>query len=130
MRIERCLPILLLVYGASSLLHFAHNAEFLADYPNLPASLSRMNVYGAWLGITAIGALGWLLVRLGYRLAGLTVIAVYATFGFDGLGHYTLAPVAAHTSMMNATIWLEVFAAGLLLVATAHLALKRIRARA
>jgi hypothetical protein len=31
----------LLACAAASLLHHVHNAEFLQDYPNLPASLSR-----------------------------------------------------------------------------------------
>lgn len=128
-RLPRALLILLLAYGAASLLHFVHNAEFLAEYPNMPAWLSRAKVYGAWLGITAVGALGYLLVRLRYRLAGLCVIAVYAALGFDGLGHYSLAPVSAHTSMMNATIWLEVLAAALLLIAAAGLAAKQLRTR-
>ena len=29
----RSLLILLLVYGAASLVHFGHNAEFIRDYP-------------------------------------------------------------------------------------------------
>src|SRR5262245_56275251 len=106
---------LLLLYVAASLLHFAHNAEYLADYPNLPAWLGRADVYHAWLGLAAIGAGGWALYRTGKRLAGLLLIGAYAVFGFDGLLHYTRAPVAAHTFSMNFTIWLEVAAAGLLL---------------
>ena len=35
------LAVLLFVYLAASLLHFAHNAEFLGDYPNLPTWLTR-----------------------------------------------------------------------------------------
>ena len=109
----------MLAYGLASLLHFAHNAEFLADYPNMPAWISRAKVYAVWLGITAIGAAGYLLFRFGYPLIGLLVIAVYAILGFDGLGHYSLAPVSAHTAAMNLTIWLEVAAAAVLLMATA-----------
>jgi hypothetical protein len=123
------LLILLLVYGAASLLHFSHNAEFLADYPNMPAWLSRTNVYAAWFGVTAVGVLGYLLVRRGHQLTGLCVIAVYAALGFDGLGHYTLAPLSAHTAAMNATIWLEVAAAALLLIAAVGLAARQMRER-
>ena len=108
---------LLLVYLAASLLHFVHNAEYLVDYPNLPAWLDRADVYLAWLGLAAFGAAGWVLHRSGWRLAGLLLIGVYAVFGFDGLLHYTRAPVAAHTAAMNFTIWLEVVAAALLLLA-------------
>jgi len=111
-------------------LHYAHNAEFLADYPNLPAWMSRTKVYVAWFGVTAVGVLGYRLVRLGYQLMGLFVIAVYAALGFDGLGHYTLAPVSEHTTTMNVTIWLEVASAALLLFAAAGLIVKQVRLRA
>jgi hypothetical protein len=111
------MAVLLLVYGAATLLHFAHNAEFLADYPSMPTWLSRPAVYGAWLGITALGVCGYLLLRRGYRVPGLCVIAVYAVQGFDGLAHYMVAPFGHHTAAMHLTIWFEVAAAGLLLAA-------------
>ena len=123
------LSLLLLAYGAASLLHFAHNAEFLADYPNMPAWLTRAQVYGVWLAITALGLAGCHLMRIGYRIAGLGVIAVYAAVGFDGLAHYTRAPLSAHTAMMNATIWIEALAAAFLLALVASLLLRRLRAR-
>ena len=104
------------LYTAASFLHFSHNAEFLADYPNLPASLTRLGVYAAWLAVTAIGVVGLMLLRWQLRVAGLLVLAVYAAFGVDGLAHYTLAPLSAHTGMMNFTILFEVAAALLLLV--------------
>jgi len=116
---------LLLLYLAASLLHFVHNAEYLADYPNLPAWLDRADVYLAWLGLAAIGAAGWALYRFGWRLAGLLLIGVYAGFGFDGLLHYTRAPFAAHTQAMNFTIWFEVAAAALLLLAVLTLVARR-----
>jgi hypothetical protein len=116
---------LLLLYLAASLLHFVHNAEYLADYPNLPAWLGRADVYLAWLGLAAIGAAGWALYRFGWRLAGLLLIGVYAGFGFDGLLHYTRAPFAAHTQVMNFTIWFEVAAAALLLLGVLTLVARR-----
>jgi hypothetical protein len=115
---------LLALYCAASLVHFVHNAQFLADYPNMPAWLSPLQVMGAWLGVTAVGVLGWLVTRTRWPLAGLLLIAAYAGLGFDGLAHYTLAPMAAHSLAMNLTIWSEVVAAALLLVATARLVLK------
>lgn len=103
------------LYAASSLLHFSHNAEFLAAYPNLPGSFTRLGVYGAWLAVTAVGVFGYLLLRWRLRVAGLLTLAVYAAFGLDGLAHYTLAPMSAHTGMMNFSILLEVAMALLLL---------------
>jgi hypothetical protein len=119
-RTERALPWLLVAYCAASFLHFVHNAEYLADYPNLPVWLSRAQVYLAWLAILVVGVLGYGLYRRSQHLiglAGLAVLAVYAGFGFDGLLHYTRAPFAAHTFMMNFSIWAEVLAAAVLLIA-------------
>jgi hypothetical protein len=115
----KALLIVLVVYGAASLAHYAHNAEFLDEYPNMPAWLSRAKVYAAWLGVTTLGAIGYVLVRGGYRLVGLSVVAIYAALGFDGLGHYSLARLSAHTPLMNLTIWLEAATAALVLVAVA-----------
>lgn len=121
------LLILLLVYGAASLFHYVHNAEFLDEYPNMPSWLSPVRVYAAWLGVTLVGVVGYLLHRRGYRSAGLVVIAVYAALGFDGLGHYSLAPLSAHTFMMNLTIWIEAATAAMLLIAVAGLLARRSR---
>jgi hypothetical protein len=114
---DRTLLVCLLGFAAASLVHHAHNAEFLQDYPNLPASLSSGRVYAAWAAEAAVGAAGWVLLRLNWRKSGLGAIALYALAGFAGLAHYTLAPPSAHTLAMNATIWLEVVTAALLLIA-------------
>jgi hypothetical protein len=118
-RIDVLLPVLL-VYCAASLLHHTHNAEFLGDYPNLPPSLTPGTVYLAWLAGAAVGALGYFLYRRGQRLAGLFLIGVYGVVGLYGLAHYVLAPLSAHTLAMNLTIWLEVIAAGVLLITVAR----------
>ena len=83
-------------------------------------------MYVAWIGVTAVGVVGYLLVRRGYQLIGLSVTAVYAVLGFDGLGHYSLAPMSAHTATMNLSIWLEVATAALLLIAVAGLVAKEV----
>lgn len=113
---RRGLLALLLVYGIASLVHFAHNAEFISDYPNLPASWSRADVYLAWAALTSVGVLGWLLVSRGYVLIGLVMLVAYAAGGLDSLGHYLLAPASAHTVAMNSTILLEVTCAALVMV--------------
>lgn len=73
---ERALPWLLVTYCAASFLQFAHNAEYLADYPNLPVWLSRSQVYLAWLAVLATGILGYVLYRRDRYLVGLAVLAV------------------------------------------------------
>jgi hypothetical protein len=117
------------LYGAASLAHFAHNAEFLDAYPNLPSWLSRAQIYAVWCGITVIGVAGYILHRAGYRLVGLIVVAVYAGLGFDGLLHYSRAPFADHTAGMNFSILFEVVTAGLLLACAAILAVKHVRGK-
>ncbi len=112
----RALAVLLVIYAAASLVHFVHNAEFLADYPGLPRTWSSSTVYIAWIGMTAIGAAGWLLVSRGITLPGLFVLAVYAALGLDSLGHYLFAPISAHTLAMNSTILAEVTAAACVLL--------------
>jgi hypothetical protein len=107
----------LLAYAAASLLHFAHNAEYLKDYPNLPASWTRADVYLAWLAQAAVGLAGYVLLRAGWQRTGLALIGAYALTGFFGLAHYHVAPAAAHTMAMNATIGLEAVAGALLLAA-------------
>jgi hypothetical protein len=125
----RTLALLLLVYGAASLVHFVHNAEFIAEYPNLPATWSRADVYLAWIAVTAVGIAGWLLVSRSYAMAGFALLAIYAALGLDSLGHYVLAPLSAHTFAMNATIMLEVTAAGLVLVEIARQLARRVNVR-
>jgi hypothetical protein len=122
---QRTLFALLLIYGAASLMHFVHNAEFIAEYPNLPSSWSRVHVYLAWIALTAVGIVGWLLVSRGYLSIGLALLATYAGLGLDSLGHYVLAPLSHHTLAMNVTILLEVTAAGLVLVEVVRQATRR-----
>jgi len=127
LRAARALPWLLIFYAAASLLHFVHNAEHLAQYPNLPASWSRADVYVAWCCVTVLGVIGYVLYRRGDRRVGLTLLALYAGLGFGGLFHYTRAPVAHHSAMMNATIWTEAGAAALLLMSLAGVATQTVR---
>ena len=110
------LPWLFDLYAAATLLHFAHNAQFLAQYPNLPSSWSRAEIYVAWCCVMALGLFGYGLYALGQRALGRTILALYAILGFGGLLHYTRAPVHDHSAMMNVTIWAEA-AMGTLLLA-------------
>ena len=119
------LPWLLALYGLASLVHFMHNAEYLGGYPNLPAWLSRSQIYGAWCGITAVGLVGYTLFRRGCAFIGLWLLVLYASLGFDGLLHYRRAPLAAHTVAMNLTIWSEVAAATLAFIAVVAVASTR-----
>ncbi len=126
-RARRALPWLLALYVAASLLHFVHNAEHLAHYPNLPSSWSRVDVYLAWCIVTTPGIVGYALYLRGHRPIGLSFLALYDILGFAGLLHYTRAPFSHHSSMMNITICTEVAVAAALLVDVLILALRRAR---
>jgi hypothetical protein len=119
--------VLVAAYFITSLGHFAHNAEYLCEYPNLPAWLTRAKVYAAWLAITSVGLVGLVLMKNKLVAVGLLLVAIYAALGFDGLGHYAVAPMAHHTLGANITILSEVAAAALLLPATVYLLLCRLR---
>jgi len=54
-------------------------------------------------------------------VTGLALVCVYAALGMDSLGHYVLAPMAAHSATMNTTILLEVTAAAAVFAAAAAL---------
>jgi hypothetical protein len=98
------------LYCLAALIHFTHNAEFLSDYPNMPKWITRGGVYFVWAAEALIGAVGMLLLWRGFRQSGVVLLMLYAALGFDGLLHYSLAPMAAHTMAMNLTIWFEVLA--------------------
>ncbi len=127
--VVRALPWLLLLYCGASLLHFVHNAEFIADYPNLPLWISRNVIYFTWFAIFAIGLCGYFLYRSRYTTIGLVLLAIYATLGLDGLLHYSRAPIEAHAVGMNATIWIEVVTALMALAAVSCIAAERLRRR-
>jgi hypothetical protein len=113
------------LYALATLLHFVHNAEYLTQYPNLPASWTRTDVYVAWLCLTVLGVLGYVLYVRDRRGIGLSFLALYAGLGFGGFLHYTRASMAHHSAMMNVTIWSEAAAATLLLVNVVALGRRR-----
>jgi hypothetical protein len=126
---RRALPWLLLLYCGASLLHFAHNAEYVADYPNLPDWISSASIYLAWSVIFMIGLWGYLLFHRNHTVVGLTLLAIYTALGLDGLLHYGRAPISAHTFDMNLTIWTEVVTAAVALGAVLRLAVHRLLTR-
>jgi len=119
------LPWIFALYAAATFLHFAHNAEYLARYPNLPASWTPGEVYGAWCGVTALGLGGYALYVFGRRKIGLMILSLYALLGFGGLLHYTRAPMGHNSPMMNLTIWAEAAAGALLLAKVVFLGRSR-----
>jgi hypothetical protein len=109
---------LLALYAVASLVHFSHNAEYIAFYPNMPAWLTREKIYVAWLAISGVGIIGSILAAAGWRATAALFFVAYGAFGLDGLGHYALALCSEHTLATNFTIWFEVVA-GVVLAASA-----------
>ena len=113
---------LVALYFLATLAHFAHNAEFIAFYPNMPPSLTRETVYLAWLAITAIGVAALIAARFGLPVLGALLLGAYGAMGLDGLGHYMLALCSEHTLATNLTIGFEVTTGVVLLLTSAVLA--------
>ncbi len=81
----KCIPKSLVasigLYLVASLVHFVHNAEFLRDYPNLPASWTSTGIYVAWLGMTSVGLSGYVLMSRGHPRLGLGALMIYCALG-------------------------------------------------
>jgi hypothetical protein len=114
--------LLLAIYFFASLTHFAHNAEYIAFYPNMPQWLNREKVYLAWLSVSSVGIASLAFTRFGLPTIGALLLAAYGALGLDGLGHYMLALCSEHTLATNLTIWFEVVAGLALCLAAAVLA--------
>ena len=123
-RMPRHVLALVMVYFAASLAHFVHNAEFIAFYPNMPASITRETVYLAWLAIASVGVAGIVAARFGWSAVGALLLGAYGALGLDGLLHYTLALCSEHTLTANLTIWFEALT-GLALATASSLLLMR-----
>jgi hypothetical protein len=113
------LRTLFVVFFAANLLHFIHNAEYIAFYPGIPTWMTRQGVYLAWVAGVSVGLIGLWMVRSKFSKLGLALIAAYGAQGLDGLAHYSLALCAEHTLATNLTIWLEVVSGFCLLLAAA-----------
>jgi hypothetical protein len=116
--LPRHISVLAVAYLLASIAHFAHNAEYIAFYPGMPAWLTRETVYLAWLGVTSIGLVALVLLRFAAYTAAVALLGVYGALGLDGLAHYTLALCSEHTVVANLTIWSEAITGLLLLVAS------------
>lgn len=119
--LPRHIQILLVVFFAANLTHFVHNAEYIAYYPGMPSSLTRENIYLAWIVGASTGLLGLLACRARLKILGLALLAVFGVTGIDGLAHYTLALCSEHTIATNLTIWFEVLTGLSLLLASSML---------
>ncbi len=78
---SRTLLFLTITYGAASLVHFAHNAIFLRQYPNLPAWLTAGGVWAvsahsiamSMTIIVEVATASALLICIGYSCRNATI---------------------------------------------------------
>jgi hypothetical protein len=117
---------LLAAYFLASLAHFSHNAQYIAFYPGLPGWLTPEKVYLAWLAVSSIGVLGFVVRWFGWQSTSLLLLGLYGAFGLDGLAHYTLALCSEHTLVANVTIWSEAAIGLTVLLASAVLFSRRL----
>jgi hypothetical protein len=106
--ISKPLWALIALYTAASLIHFVHNAEYIAFHPNMPLWITSATVYKAWLAIAAVGLIGIGFWKIGWPVIGAVLVALYGALGIDGLAHYSLALCSEHSLAANVTIWFEV----------------------
>ena len=123
------IQLLVVVFFAANLMHFVHNAEYIAYYPGMPSWLTREKVYLAWVAGASIGLSGLLVYRTKLKVLGLAFVAAYGALGIEGLAHYTLALCSDHTLATNLTIWFEVLAGLSLLLASATLICRTVSMR-
>ena len=114
----------LMLHMAASLWHHIHNGNFADEYPNLRGDFPVWIAYIAWGVTAAVGLAGYYAVCNGRRLLGFGAMGLYAAYGLLAFGHYTLAPMSAHTLVQNATILSEGLTAVLLLVTVIVLLVK------
>ena len=88
----RLLQALFALAVAVSIVHYVDNVASFADYPQ-PTSgpaPSRTVIGASWFVLTAFGAAGLLLFARGRIRTAAGCLAVYATSGLVGIGHYTV----------------------------------------
>ena len=113
---ERALFGLISLNVIASVFHYAHYFVYFRTYPNELDWLSPPRVDLVWFLITAVGVVGYLLFKRHRYLWSFPLLYLYAILGLGSLGHYLLAPMAAHSIGTNLLIWSEATVAGILLL--------------
>jgi hypothetical protein len=85
------LKLLLGASVASTAFHYTDNFVAVATYPGtdtIAPGPARVAVVLTWVGLTAVGALGYRLYLRGRHPAAEVCLAVYSVTGISTLGHY------------------------------------------
>lgn len=90
----------------STVLHYTDNYINIEHYPQ-PEWIDRTVVWAAWLGFTAFGVAGYVLLRRGaFAVAGACFL-VYSYTALSSLGHYWFGDFAEFDTRMHALIWMD-----------------------
>ena len=106
----RVLRRLLFANVAASILHYADNVLFFAQYPE-PWWIDTHFIDAFWFAMTPLAWLGYRLVQRGRMHGGAAVLYLYAAAGLLVLGHYRYAPWCGIAARIHVLILLEAFAA-------------------
>lgn len=113
---ENGLLLAITIYCAVCLYLFMSNMVFIDEHPNTSDWISTIGVTIAWIGLTCIGLVSWLLILRDKRFIGVIAIILFSVFNFGSAGHYSLEPVSSHTYISNIAIWLQVVTAWIVLI--------------
>ena len=113
---ERALFALISINVVASVLHYVHYFVYFRAYTTHADWLSPPRVDLVWFLITVVGVTGYLLFKRHRYPWSFLLLYVYGFLSLGALGHYVLAPMAAHTFSMNLLIWSQTLAAAALLI--------------
>lgn len=106
---------LLIVNVVASILHYADNIAFFAEYPE-PPWINPGIIDAFWFVMTPLAPAGYLALRRGARQFGAFLLHAYAACSLLALGHYRYASICSVSPRINLLILLEAAAAAVLVV--------------
>jgi hypothetical protein len=103
---ERVVRTAVIASLLSTIVHYTDNYLNLEDYPQ-PHWIDHAVVPTAWVLLTAIGLLGYVLYRRERFVPAALCLIVYSYTGISSLFHYRYGPLSAFSPKMHAGIWFD-----------------------
>jgi hypothetical protein len=117
---QKWLLILLVMNIVITAFHYTDNFIDFEHYPS-PAWITQQGVWLAWIILTAIGIIGYVLyIKRVFWLAYIS-IAIYSITGAFSPGHYFFPAKVPFSFKMHTFIWLDAIAGAAILVFTLYL---------
>ncbi|MDM9381849.1 hypothetical protein QUB80_14185 [Chlorogloeopsis sp. ULAP01] len=95
--------------------HYTDNAIFIDRYPAPEWISYSYRVYMAWIILTLIGVVGYLLYRKGILRIAYLFLGIYSLTGLFSPGHYFYGEMSKFSLKMHTLIWFD-FIAGLSII--------------